>query len=307
MTRIDDDVGVIIPVYNRPKMVLKTLDSVAKQSVLPGRLIIIDDGSTDNTASAVRQWIKDLKIPLNASLISTKNGGVSVARNRGLQVLGGCKYVAMLDSDDLWPKSFIERTTRRLNQEPGAVGVTCDRLVTNLQTSKKKYCNFSQIKDDAVALILTYGGGFLSQTMLRLYSVNNTGGFFETLQTGEDTELLLRIALMGSWLHDSGEPVIKTKGHYTEHNEEGHLSRKSDGPVYGTYVLFLSRLSADHPNRNKWVNLLTQRWYRKGRKFQKRKLYAMAHLYFGRAMYRDRKCLKYRFRYLTNLIMRTIA
>ena len=83
MSRIANEVGVIIPVYNRPRLVLKTLDSVAKQTVLPGKLVIVDDGSTDNTAMAVQQWIDNLQIPLKADLISaTENRGVAAVNSR---------------------------------------------------------------------------------------------------------------------------------------------------------------------------------------------------------------------------------
>jgi len=309
MARIADDVGIIIPVYNRPRLVLHTLESVAKQRVLPGKLIIIDDGSTDNTARVVQQWINNLQVPLDATLISTENRGISAARNRGLRFLDQYKFIAMLDSDDLWPESFVERMTRRLNQEPRAIAVTCDRLNLNLQTSEKRYFDLTKIEENPITWMLKYGAGILSCSMFRLQSLIDAGGFCEATQTGEDLELLLRIALTGTWLHESGEPVTKTRRPHLD-NEEGNKSRQyEDSRKRWAEIIdsFICGLDVDHPNRSEWEELVSRRWFRAGWFFQKKNLYADAYLCYGRALYWQGVRFRYLYRYLTSLIMRTIT
>lgn len=310
MSQIDDAVGVIIPVYNRPRLVLKTLDSVAKQSVLPGKLVIIDDGSTDNTAEAVQQWIEHQRTRFDAFLISTDNRGVSAASNRGLQELGGCEYVAILGSDDLWPESFIDRMTHRLRQETKAVAVTCDRLSLNWKTSTERRVDFSIITDDPVAFMIMYGGGFVSQSMLRLNQVLDAGGFCETMPTGQDSNLFMRIALMGPWLYESGEPVIITKNSHLEYNEEGHIHQRypyANIRWANDFDSFVDGINDLHPNRNVWRDLVATRWYRTGLSYQKKNLYVIAHLCFSRAVYWKSSSPKYLVKYLINLIKKSIT
>ena len=309
MARIADDVGIIIPVYNRPRLVLQTLESVAKQGVLPGKLIIIDDGSTDNTARAVQQWIDNLQVPINAALISTENRGVSAARNRGLRFLDRCKFVAFLDSDDLWPESFVERMRQRLDQEPGAIAVTCDRLVLNLQTQEEQYFDLTKIEENPISWMLKYGAGILSCSMFRLQSLIDAGGFCEATQTGEDSELLLRIALKGTWLYESGEPITKTFRLHID-DEDGNKSRAyTDSNKRWAEIndSFIRGLDVDHPNRSEWKELVSRRWYRAGLFYQGKKLYADANLCYGRALFWERLRFRNLYRYLTSLFMRTIA
>ncbi|MDA3897996.1 MAG: glycosyltransferase family A protein, partial [Desulfobacteraceae bacterium] len=97
---------VIIPTYNRSHLVLETLDSLIEQTYRPIEIILIDDGSTDNTNEVVENWkmINDDDIKLSICIIYQKNMGPSAARNRGIQESSGA-YILFLDSDDkLYPQ-----------------------------------------------------------------------------------------------------------------------------------------------------------------------------------------------------------
>ena len=96
-------VSVIIPTFNRATMVVEAVDSVLAQSYQPLEIIVVDDGSTDDTAvrlSGYGERIKVIRRPLNR--------GVSAARNCGIRQSCG-HYLALLDSDDLWLPDKIER------------------------------------------------------------------------------------------------------------------------------------------------------------------------------------------------------
>lgn len=97
------DTCVVVPVYNRATTVLEALDSIAVQTAAPRRLIVVDDGSTDGTAAAVRKWLQRTAIPSQLQLIVQNNRGAAAARNWALQHAGGCEFLAFLDSDDLLP------------------------------------------------------------------------------------------------------------------------------------------------------------------------------------------------------------
>src|SRR4051812_17872649 len=93
-------VAVIIPLYNRATTVLHTLSSVANQTAPPQRVILVDDGSVDDSVATVNQWIATSELPWKVTLIRQQNQGAGAARNRGLAEIDDCRYVAFLDSDD---------------------------------------------------------------------------------------------------------------------------------------------------------------------------------------------------------------
>jgi len=88
-------ISVIIPVYNRENLVTSCIESILKQTYEHREIIVVDDGSTDNTLNVVKQYQNDIKI------IHIKNGGSSAARNAGLNHASG-DYIAYIDSDDTW-------------------------------------------------------------------------------------------------------------------------------------------------------------------------------------------------------------
>lgn len=98
--------SVIIPVYNRASMIEEALDSVKAQNYRPVEIIIVDDGSTDDTADVIKDWAKINEEPgrLTLSYIYQQNAGPSAARNQGIQEISG-DFVQFLDSDDqLYPE-----------------------------------------------------------------------------------------------------------------------------------------------------------------------------------------------------------
>jgi len=96
-------VSVIIPVFNRPVMVLKAIDSVLNQTWKELELIVVDDGSTDNTFNVIKS-IKDDRL----KLLHQEHKGVSAARNYGIKESCG-DFIAFLDSDDYWLKEKLEK------------------------------------------------------------------------------------------------------------------------------------------------------------------------------------------------------
>ena len=94
-------VSVIIPLYNKEKYIKRCIDSLVKQTYKNLQIIIVDDGSTDNSTDIISQY-KDERI----ELIQKKNEGVSLTRNRGIESSKG-KYIAFVDADDYVSKDYI--------------------------------------------------------------------------------------------------------------------------------------------------------------------------------------------------------
>lgn len=99
-------ISVIIPCYNSDKNIEKTLKSLESQSYDKFEVVIVNDGSTDNTESVIKKYLESSN--LNVKYILQKNSGVSSARNKGLEIARG-EYITFLDSDDVYNNKFIEK------------------------------------------------------------------------------------------------------------------------------------------------------------------------------------------------------
>lgn len=99
-------VSVVMPCYNSEQFIVETINSVTAQTYTNWELLVVDDCSSDRSVSLIEQLeAQDSRIHL---LINAKNSGVSAARNRGMDICKG-KYIALLDSDDLWKKEKLAK------------------------------------------------------------------------------------------------------------------------------------------------------------------------------------------------------
>jgi glycosyltransferase involved in cell wall biosynthesis len=113
-------VSIIVPTYNRVDLLPRALDSVLAQSFGDFEVLIIDDGSTDDTERVVRDYeVLDSRVRY---LRQPQNGGVAEARNRGLREAKG-EFVAFLDSDDEWVAEKLERQVVRFRELPEHVAL----------------------------------------------------------------------------------------------------------------------------------------------------------------------------------------
>lgn len=106
--------SIVIPLFNKEKSIAKTLQSVVSQLYTCFEVLVVDDGSTDDSANQVLK-INDSRI----RLIQKKNGGVSSARNRGIQE-ARYDYIAFLDGDDLWDEKFLMEQVYLIREFPDA-------------------------------------------------------------------------------------------------------------------------------------------------------------------------------------------
>ncbi len=128
-----DKVSIIIPVYNSEKFLPRCLESIINQTYKNLEIIIVDDGSTDNSRKIISDYIqKDTRI----NLISKKNSGVSASRNIGLEKATG-NYVIFIDSDDWIELKTIEKMHDIIVKENVDVVRANYKIVNNLKTIKK--------------------------------------------------------------------------------------------------------------------------------------------------------------------------
>ena len=113
------NISVIVPTYNRAGMIRETLDAILSQTLPPDEVIVVDDGSLDDTHAVLAVYgarVKTVRIP---------NSGDLVARNVGVKAATG-RFVAFCDSDDLWTPDFLDTMTAQWRAEPTLQACYCD-------------------------------------------------------------------------------------------------------------------------------------------------------------------------------------
>jgi len=188
-------VSVIIPAYNAAKTILDTIISVQQQSLSDFELIIINDGSTDETLDLISS-IEDCRI----KIFSYENRGVSTARNRGISQATG-DFITFLDADDLWTPDKLELQFKTLQKHPEAGVVYSWTLV--VQENSQRLCPGVSASFEGNVYQYLLVDNFIasgSNLMLRRQVVELIGRFDPDLKYGEDWEYWLRVALHFSFV-----------------------------------------------------------------------------------------------------------
>ena len=187
-------VSVVIPAYNREKLIEATLESVSRQSLPPLETIVVDDASNDGTAAIVEAWsnahpgsgVRLIRQPVNA--------GVSAARNRGIQEARG-EWIAFLDSDDLWEPEHLEK----LAAHGSAADVVFSRARgfsdDDSHASGKTWTSRFNNADEVVREMIGACHILPSASMVRKKSLQDVGRFDEDrrIQHAEDWDLWLKL------------------------------------------------------------------------------------------------------------------
>jgi glycosyltransferase involved in cell wall biosynthesis len=191
----DPLVSVIMPAYNVAKTIAESIDSVLRQSYKNYELIVIDDGSSDNTAEIVLTFKqKDSRLML---INLSKNGGLSNARNEGCRIARG-EYIAFLDSDDLWlPEKLRKQIDFHLSNPDIHISHADYHFFDTAGIHKRPLKYLIDLKKDKEGYIypqICYKNtiGVLT-VMLRKDLLNDVGLFDTSLKTMEDQDLWVRI------------------------------------------------------------------------------------------------------------------
>lgn len=212
---LNELVSVIIPVYNGEKFVAASIESVLKQTYCPIEIIVINDGSTDGTKEVLNQFNGKIVV------IQQKNAGQADARNKGLTIAKG-KYIALLDSDDLFVSEKIEKQISILKNE------NLDMVCTNFETidaSNNKLKNISAPYFHASNALTTFITGNFICTSTLLFKkewIQKVGNFDTKMKGTEDGDLWFRMLLDGAQLDVIREPLVQYRIH--ELNYSGRFS-----------------------------------------------------------------------------------
>jgi len=215
---IKPQASVIIPTYNRGWIIKDAIDSVLAQDYTEFELIVVDDGSTDHTSDVLDSYGNDIKV------LFQKNKGVSAARNRGIAEASG-KFIAFLDSDDLWMPQKLTVQMEFFNQTPDALICQTEEvwIRNGLRVNPKKRHKkpSGMIFKPSLELCLVSP----SAVMIRRSLFGRVGKFDESLPACEDYDLWLRISCRFP-VHLIDTPlIIKRGGHGDQLSSRAGLDR----------------------------------------------------------------------------------
>lgn len=182
-------VSVIIPAYNAVNTILETIDSVQQQTYSDFELIVINDGSTDGLLDQL-STVKEPRL----QVFSYENGGLPVARNRGIARASG-EFVAFLDADDLWTPDKLELQLTALQAQPKA-GVAyswtyfMDEQGHSFHVDQPIILEGNVYADLLVWNFLSHG----SNPLIRRAAIDSVGEFNSAFRSAEDWDYWLRLA-----------------------------------------------------------------------------------------------------------------
>lgn len=133
-------ISVIVPVYNVQNYLERCIESVLNQTFKNFELILVNDGSTDNSLNICKRYKKDNRI----KIISQKNKGLSAARNKGLELAQG-EYVSFIDSDDFVEKDYLKLLFENINKYSTDIAM-CEYFLTNEKGKKYSIVRFNEPK-----------------------------------------------------------------------------------------------------------------------------------------------------------------
>ena len=190
-------ISVVIPIYNRGPRVQKTLDSILNQTLVPLEIIVVDDGSTDESAD----WI-EAHYGEQIRVVRQTNGGVARARNRGLQEARS-EYIAFCDHDDIWLPRKLEMQWEMARAHPEAALIGCnwrdaDEQGETWDDTKRKllYRDWRPVHGAAYDWICASPCPIISMTLPLLHTerVRAIGGFDPHCVPCDDWDIYLRLA-----------------------------------------------------------------------------------------------------------------
>lgn len=189
-------VSVVIPTYNRSELLIAAIESVLRQTFTDYELIVIDDGSTDDTRARLEPYADRIRY------FHQPNQGASAAQNAGTRVARG-EWIAILASDDTWLPAKLERQLNALASLISEFGVcvTDCNFIRDSETESTAFeegglstdAEFGEIMNPVQHIVGQYGI-YMQSMLIRRSLFQEVGGFDETLGVSEDRDLIFRLS-----------------------------------------------------------------------------------------------------------------
>jgi glycosyltransferase involved in cell wall biosynthesis len=204
-------VSVIMPAYNVERYIAESIESVLAQTYTDYELVIVNDGSLDNTLAIAERYAADH--PEKIHVISQENRGLAGARNTGLRHARGAIF-ALLDSDDIWMPSFLASQMDILDANPAVAIVTGNGLNLGGPDDGKPFGPYPDARPSPDLLqILGDETAVFIMTLFRRTVVNAIGEFDEHFRTNEDYDFWIRAAAAGFTFARNPRPLARYRRH----------------------------------------------------------------------------------------------
>jgi glycosyltransferase involved in cell wall biosynthesis len=182
-------VSIVMPAYNEEKRIGRAIDSILSQSFEDFELIIINDGSSDNTENIIKEYQKkDERI----ILISQENSGVAKALNVGINIAKG-EYIARMDADDISDKERLKIQVKFLDENPRIAMVGSWGYIVDEYKCRKLEVKLP-CKYEAIKRFLIRDNAFIHTSVMLRRSVLEEVGYYRDIRAFEDYDLWIRIA-----------------------------------------------------------------------------------------------------------------
>jgi len=227
----------VVPAYNAARYIGDALASARSQTLPIGEVIVVDDGSTDDTAAIARA--------AGAYVITQRNARQAAARNAGVRAARG-EVVAFLDADDVWLPNKLDEQLRLLAANPRLGFVSCNYFEMDAGGARGREVR-PGLRDDALeAILLGRGHGPPSTLLVPRKILDEVGPFDETLPPCEDTDLSWRIAA-----RYPVDLVAECLVGYRLHPQNSH--KRLDATTRAWLLLYAKALSDPLVRRRGWV------------------------------------------------------
>jgi glycosyltransferase involved in cell wall biosynthesis len=207
-------ISVVVPTYNRSKIVLAGIESVLAQTYPAFEIIVVDDGSSDGTGEMLQRFVDQRsgsgKAAPEIRYFYQSNQGQSAARNKGIAEARG-EWIAFLDSDDPWSPEKLEWQVRAIAQFKNNCGAcfTDAKLYNNLNLNTTAFrttdAHYEQpigiLPDPALLMTKPFGTCWLQTFVIRTDLIRQLGGFDRDLHFAEDQDFLFRLALITNYCY----------------------------------------------------------------------------------------------------------
>lgn len=229
--------SVVIPLYNKENVILRTISSVLTQTFKEFEVIIVNDGSTDKSVAQIKDFFTDDRL----KLIEQKNQGVSAARNTGIRNSNN-KYIAFLDADDEWLPYFLETIQAAIEKFPNAGFFGTSSWHRNLVTGESS--NSTILKYAGKMMEIDYfmnphtmphtSACVISKQVISKLDIPKDG-FPEDMKLREDMTFFYKIAFLTSFVYIGIPLSIRNNnviGQTTGASEKDKLLRLNDIIAY---------------------------------------------------------------------------
>lgn len=226
----DESVTVVIPAFNAARYLRSAALSVLAQSHRALTLVIVNDGSTDETRGIAEQIASaDARV----RVVSTTNGGRARARNLGARVAPGASYIAFLDADDLWDPCKLTEQLYALRVRPDAAGV--GSFMRYVSSHDRVLGETGQAISEADAVQISRGElapfPISSCLLMRATVFTDMNGFDEELREAEDLDFIARLARRGAIL-----TVERPLGSYRIHPDSAMARSRGRVNMFARFV-----------------------------------------------------------------------